>query len=38
MTGGPQAMPRIYLDHGEAYGKVGDEAMLINAVRRRQRC
>ncbi len=34
MTGGPQPTPCIYLDHGEAYGNVGDEAMLINAVRR----
>ncbi len=28
----------IYLDHGEAYGNLGDEAMLLNAARRiRQR-
>lgn len=27
-------MYRIYLDHGEAYGNLGEEAMLINAVRR----
>lgn len=29
-----QPRPRILLDHGEAYGNLGDEAMLINAVRR----
>jgi polysaccharide pyruvyl transferase WcaK-like protein len=28
--------PRIYLDHGEAYGNLGDDAMLVNAVRRIQ--
>lgn len=27
-------MYRIYLDHGEAYGNLGEEAMLINASRR----
>ncbi len=26
--------PRIYLDHGEAYGNLGDDAMLLNAARR----
>ncbi len=26
--------PRIYLDHGEAYGNLGDDATLLNAVRR----
>lgn len=25
---------RIYVDHGEAYGNLGDEAMLLNALRR----
>lgn len=30
-------MKRIYLDHGEAYGNLGDEAMLINASRRLQK-
>jgi len=28
--------PRIYMQHGEAYGNLGDEAMLVNAVRRIQ--
>jgi len=27
-------MKTIYLDHGEAYGNLGDEAMLLNAVRK----
>jgi polysaccharide pyruvyl transferase WcaK-like protein len=27
-------MYRIYLEHGEAYGNLGEEAMLINAARR----
>jgi polysaccharide pyruvyl transferase WcaK-like protein len=30
-------MRRIYLEHGEAYGNLGDEAMLINASRRLQK-
>ena len=30
-------VPTIYLDHGEAYGNLGDEAMLLNAVRRIRR-
>jgi len=38
VTGVPARRPRIYLDHGEAYGNLGDDAMLLNAVRRiRQR-
>jgi polysaccharide pyruvyl transferase WcaK-like protein len=27
-------MRRIFIDHGEAYGNIGDEAMLLNALRR----
>jgi len=34
MTERSQRRPRILLDHGEAYGNLGDEAMLLNAVRR----
>lgn len=30
-------MYRIYLEHGEAYGNLGDEAMLMNAARRLRR-
>lgn len=30
-------MTRIFLYHGEAYGNLGDEAMLLNAVRRIRR-
>jgi polysaccharide pyruvyl transferase WcaK-like protein len=27
-------MRRVFVDHGEAYGNLGDEAMLLNALRR----
>lgn len=30
-------MRRIFIDHGEAYGNLGDEAMLLNALRRLER-
>ncbi len=30
----PTTRPLVYLNHGEAYGNLGDEAMLLNAVRR----
>ncbi len=33
----PRVSPhRIFIDHGEAYGNLGDEAMLLNALRRLQ--
>jgi len=34
VTAAGTVRPRIYLDHGEAYGNLGDDAMLLNAVRR----
>jgi polysaccharide pyruvyl transferase WcaK-like protein len=30
----PRPMRRVFVDHGEAYGNLGDEAMLLNALRR----
>jgi polysaccharide pyruvyl transferase WcaK-like protein len=30
----PLSMRRVFVDHGEAYGNLGDEAMLLSALRR----